>query len=251
MDKLNIQLFSVKYALHNDFDGTLESLSKMGYEGVEFFGGYGGYGGYNPDELQKRLDYYGLSAVSAHVPIDEIENDDKFAMHAAMLQKCGCMYIMNPWVELNSEDEALRFGERLEKAAEKCAKAGFLYGHHTHGGELAAKDENGNSYFDLMMSQAELCLVEFDTFWLEHAGANIEEYLRKYAGKINLLHLKQMNNAEQKQVSPLNNGIIDFEPIVKTAKKFGTETFIYELDKSDDELGDAMASIEWFRANKL
>lgn len=248
MDKLNIQLFSVKYALHNDFDGTLESLSKMGYEGVEFFGGYGGY---NPDELQKRLDYYGLSAVSAHVPIDEIEDDEKFAMHAQTLQKCGCMYIMNPWVELNSEDEALRFGERLEKAAEKCAKAGFLYGHHTHGGELAAKDENGNSYFDLMMSQAELCLVEFDTFWIEHAGANIEEYLRKYAGKINLLHLKQMNNAEQKQVSPLNNGIIDFEPIVKTAKKFGTETFIYELDKSDDELGDAMASIEWFRANKL
>lgn len=251
MDKLNIQLFSVKNALHEDYEGTLESLAKMGYEGVEFFGGYDGYGGYSPDELQKRLDYYGLNAVSAHIPIDEIEDDEKFAMHTATLQKCGCMYIMNPWVQLNSADEALRFGERLEIAAEKCAKAGFLYGHHTHGGEIASKDENGNSYFDLMMSQADLCLVEFDTFWLEHAGANIEEYLRKYAGKINLLHLKQMNNATERQVSPLGNGIIDFEPIVKTAKKFGTETFIYELDKSDDEMGDAKSSIDWFKTKKL
>lgn len=248
MNKLNIQLHSVKKALQDDFDGTLESLAKMGYEGVEF---YGDYGGYSPDELQKRLDFYGLNAVSAHIPIGDIENDEKFAAHAKILQKCGCMYIMNPWVELHSTDEALRFGERLENAAEKCAKAGFLYGHHTHGGEIAGKNEYGDSFFDIMMSQAELCLVEFDTFWIKHAGADIEDYLRKYAGRINLLHLKQMNNDDEKQVTPLNDGIIDFEPIVKTAKKFGTETFIYELDKSDDEIRDAKTSIDFFKSRRL
>ena len=246
MDKLNIQLFSVKRALHDNFDGTLRQIAKMGYEGVEFFGNYYGK---SPEDMQKSLDFYGLAAVSAHIPIDEIEDDEKFANHAKMLQKCGCMYIMNPYVELKSTDEALRFGERLEKAAEKCAKAGFLYGHHTHGGEIAGKNENGDSYFDIMMSQTQLCLVEFDTFWIKRAGADVEEYLRKYAGQINLLHLKQMNG--QKEMSALDSGIIDFEPIVKAAKKFGTESFIYELDRSDDEINDAKRSIDFFKAKRL
>ena len=248
MDKLYIQLFSVKNSLDEDFDATLEQLAKMGYDGVEFCGNYGGY---SPDELQNRLDYYGLSAISAHIGIDDIEDDEKFAHHAKMLQKCGCIYIMNPWVDLKSADEALRFGERLQNAAEKCAKAGFLYGHHTHGGELSGKDENGNTYFDIMMSQADLCLVQFDTFWLEHAGVNAEEYLRKYAGQINLLHLKQMKDKQSKSVGALNDGIIDFEPIIKTAKKFGTETLIYEHGAQGDEMADAKSSIDYFKANRL
>ena len=245
---IGYQIYSAREEAEKDLLGVLKQLAAMGYDGVEFCGNYGGY---SPDELQKRLDYYGLSAISAHINIEEIEDDEKFAEHAKTLQKCGCIYIMNPWVELKSADEALRFGERLQNAAEKCAKAGFLYGHHTHGGELSGRDEYGNTYFDIMMSQADLCLVQFDTFWLEHAGVSAEEYLRKYAGQINLLHLKQMKDKQSKAVSALGDGIIDFEPIVKTAKKFGTETLIYEHGASGDEMADAKSSIDFFKANRL
>lgn len=243
MDRLSIQLHTVRNSLKFDFDATLKSLADMGYDGVEFCGNYGGY---SPVELQNRLDFYGLTALSAHINIEDIEDDEKFKYHTEILQKCGCIYIMNPWVELHSADEALRFGERLQSAAEKCAKAGFLYGHHTHGGELACKDENGETYFDLMMSQSDLCLVEFDTFWLEHANANIEEYLRRYAGNINLLHLKQMKDKQSKAISSLDDGIIDFSSVIKTAKKFGTEYFIYERDESEDEMLEAEKSIKFF-----
>lgn len=243
MKKLNIQLHSVKNSLKNDFKGTLSKLSDMGFDGVEFCGNYGGYSG---DELLKILDGYGLDAVAAHIGLDELEDDEKFKNHADILQKIGCMYIVNPYVDIKSEDEALRYGERLEKMAEKCARNGFLFAHHNHGSEIARKDANGVSYFDIMMSQTELTLVEFDIFWLKHAGADIEQYLRRYCGKINLIHLKQMKDEIEKNSSSLDDGIIDIKKTAEIAKKFGTEIFVYEHEQTENELELAEKSIKFY-----
>lgn len=243
MKTLNIQLYSVKKSLEKDFEGTLEKLSDMGFDGVEFCGNYGGMSG---DELSRLLERLGLDAAAAHVGLDEIEDDERFKFHADMLKKIGCMYIVNPYVDLKSADEAVQYGMRLEKAAEKCAKNGFLFAHHNHGSEIERKDENGISYFDIMMSQTELTLAEFDIFWLKHAGADIEQYLRQYSGKINLIHLKQMKDEVSKQSSSLDDGIIDINKTVELAEKFGTETFIYENEQTENELEAAEKSIKYF-----
>ncbi len=247
MNKLYIQLYSVKKALQNDFKGTLKALSDMGYDGVEFCGNYGEMTG---QELSEYLDYLGLTAVSAHVPVDDILDDEKFKMHADILSKCGCMYMAHGWIDPEKTDLD-EFAEKLEAATEKCAMNGFVYCYHTHGKEFEIKDSDGVSYFDNLMEKADLCMPEFDVFWMKHAGVDIEQYLRRYAGKINLLHVKQMKDDESKEITSLDNGIIDFAPIVKTAKKFGTECFIYEQDyPTTDELSDAKSSIEYFRTLK-
>lgn len=247
MENLNIQLYSVKNSLEKDFEGTLEKLSDSGYDGVEFCGNYGSMSG---DELNELLGRLGLDAVSAHIGLDELEDDEKFKKHTDILKKIGCMYIVNSYVDLKSAHEAVQYGQRLEKMAEKCAKNGFLFAHHNHGSEIERKDENGVSYFDIMMSQTELTLVEFDIFWLRHAGADIEQYLRQYGGKINLIHLKQMKDEIDKKSSSLDDGIIDIKKTVEIAKKFGTEIFIYENEDTQNELENAEKSIKCFMKHR-
>ncbi len=52
MNKISVQLWSVKDATQKDFIGTLEAIAKMGYDGVEF----AGYGGIDADTMKKELD---------------------------------------------------------------------------------------------------------------------------------------------------------------------------------------------------
>ena len=72
MNKFNLQLYSVKHTLDDDFEGTLRAISDMGYDGVEFAGNYGGLTG---AELNEFLESVGLTAVSAHISLEELENN--------------------------------------------------------------------------------------------------------------------------------------------------------------------------------
>ena len=60
--KLGLQLFSVRDALNEDFEGTLKKVKKMGYDYVEF----AGYYDRSAEEIKALLDKYGLTAISAH-----------------------------------------------------------------------------------------------------------------------------------------------------------------------------------------
>ena len=85
MKNFALQLYSVKDALENDFDGTLKAVADMGYDGVEFYGGY--YGGLSGEQLKEKLEFYGLDAVSAHVGFEDLEENLDY--HIDTLTKAG------------------------------------------------------------------------------------------------------------------------------------------------------------------
>ena len=61
--QVGIQLYSVRDALSEDFEGTLRRVKELGYDYVEFAGYYGGLSG---EELKELLDTIGLRSVSVH-----------------------------------------------------------------------------------------------------------------------------------------------------------------------------------------
>ena len=59
---LSVQLYTVREALAEDFDGTLAKIAGFGFDTVEPFG-FDGFA----DELREGLPKHGLSAPTAHV----------------------------------------------------------------------------------------------------------------------------------------------------------------------------------------
>ena len=187
MKKYAIQLYSVRNALEEDFDATLKQLAEMGYDGVEFCGSYGGY---EPKDLAKFLEHLGLDVVSAHLSYDTFFNNLDY--HLEYLKACGCDIVVCPWADTTTDEKVEAVANGLAQIAEICLMKGFQFAFHNHAGELEKKTENGNAFDKFMEVGDPLLLAELDVGWIGFVGENPEDYIRKYAGRVIALHLRQI-----------------------------------------------------------
>lgn len=245
--KLGLQLYSVREELEKDFFGTLEKVKALGYEGCEFAGLYG----HSPAEINRKCSELGLIPISAHVTYDELAKDTDNVVK--MYKEIGCEYIAVPYLA-----EDLRYGkekypevvENIKKIGKACKENGIVLLYHNHDFEFA-KDENGCYVLDALYNEVdkELLQTEIDTCWVNVAGENPCDYVRKYSGRAPVVHLKdfvgeknanmyELIGIESKKVEakntfeyrPLGYGKQDVQAIVDAAKDAGAVWVIAEQD---------------------
>jgi hypothetical protein len=65
LDRIGVQLYTLRSLLADDFEGSLEQVAGIGYDEVEF----AGYYDRSPADIKALLDRAGLTAPSAHASI--------------------------------------------------------------------------------------------------------------------------------------------------------------------------------------
>src|SRR6266853_5895602 len=97
IEKIGVQLYTVRDDLQKDFEGTLAKVAKIGYKEVEFAKYFAHIPEFNPSPKRTReiLEADGLSAPSTHVPYSALspENWPKVIEASKTL---GHDYIVNP-----------------------------------------------------------------------------------------------------------------------------------------------------------
>ena len=88
MDKFYVQLDGFSRQLVHDYEGVMEKVAKLGYNGIEIF--YGLHGGYTPEGLKNFLGSIGMEVISSHVETEDTEENLKY------LPGTGCRYMINP-----------------------------------------------------------------------------------------------------------------------------------------------------------
>src|SRR5262249_60771372 len=100
IEKIGLELYTVRYALAKDFEGTLTRVEKIGYKEVEFAGSFDNLSQLNPPPKRTRqiLDGMGLAAPSSHVAYTAFspENWPRVLEAAHIL---GHNYIVNPSID--------------------------------------------------------------------------------------------------------------------------------------------------------
>src|SRR5271169_7079596 len=69
IDKVGVQLYTVRDLMKKDFSGTIAKVASIGYKEVEF----AGYFNHSPADVRAILDKNGLAAPSCHVGYDVVE----------------------------------------------------------------------------------------------------------------------------------------------------------------------------------
>src|ERR1700691_4182355 len=90
IEKVGVQLYTVRDLMKADFDGTIAKVAQIGYKEVEF----AGYFGRSGQQVRAAVDKNGLAAVATHVQYDEL--DDKFPAVVETSKAIGLEYIFCP-----------------------------------------------------------------------------------------------------------------------------------------------------------
>ncbi|MBQ7376847.1 MAG: sugar phosphate isomerase/epimerase [Clostridia bacterium] len=266
MKKFNvgIQLYGVRNAMAEDFEGTLKAFKEMGYDYVEF----AGYFGKTSEEIKALLDKYGLTCISVHQGLDFYNDDVQGAID--YLKGFGVEYSVIPWYgkdALAGTDKWDATVARFTEVAKALKANGMKLGYHNHDFEF--ETYNGKYLHDYIFETVGLDLIfpEIDTCWVHYAGIRPEEKLYQFKGNVPVVHLKDFvcknlgagpvydlidkNGNSMKGASredngfefcPLGRGRQDFAAILKACEECGTETVIVEQDRTYDGMTEMEAA---------
>ena len=223
MRNIGLQLYSIKEISEKDFFGAIKLTADSGYNGIEF----AGYFDTPAKELKKVLEDSGIVACGTHTGFEALEND--FNKTVEYNLEIGNKYIIIPWIPTemcNSKESWLKTAEKMNLMTGKLKEQGIKFGYHNHAFEFE-KFEGSYGYDILAKNTSPDMLLEIDTFWVEYAGANVVEYVKKYKDRLDLIHIKDMN--DNKISTEIGNGNMDFISIVKAADE--TDWFIVEQEE--------------------
>jgi sugar phosphate isomerase/epimerase len=221
--RLAAQLYTVRHALDEDFDGTLSALAEAGVVEVEIAGLHGR----SPAAMRAALDAAGLTACSAHVPLDDFEGAPGLA------EALGSPMVVVPWVEPDEEADAAL--ERIVAASKVAADAGLDFAYHNHDFEFRT------GLWSRIVA-AELP-HELDVGWLIAAGGDPVAVLGELAGRCPLVHAKDMRRRADGSWEDViaGDGEADWPAIVEAAKAAGATHLVVELDNPSEHPVDDVA----------
>ena len=211
---IGLQLYSVRDFLTKDFKGTLKKLKEIGYDYVEPAGLYN----MPAAEFKAALDEAGLTAICAHVPYGAmLDNPEQVIADYTTL---GVKFIAIPNLGPDERPGAKNFESFLSYVREfgkKCADAGMTLLFHNHDVEFVRMPD-GRYGLDYMYEtvDASLLQTELDCCWVKVAGEDPASYIRKYAGRCPVVHLKDYTGEKSENMYNL----IGFKENAKTSSTF-------------------------------
>ncbi|SEM25536.1 Sugar phosphate isomerase/epimerase [Chryseobacterium taichungense] len=244
---LAIQLYTVRDAIAEDLEKTMEKLASLGFTGLEIYGYNGNFFGKNRNEFKEILKNTGFRVISSHhttgIQHKEqgtlLQNWGKSVedLHFINSEYMVCSYL---FPEERTIENYKKLPELFNKSGEMTKNAGIQFAYHNHDFEFEKFDENQNVYdFILTHSSSDLVKMELDLYWIAKAGLDPISYFEKYPGRFPLWHVKDMK-VQTKDFAEIGNGTIDFEKIFKVKEKAGLQYWFLEQDSSDKDMFESI-----------
>jgi sugar phosphate isomerase/epimerase len=215
----------------------------------------------NLAEMQRATSELGteFAALSAGIgpgPNDSLVDDyDKIVADAQALGSTRLRIGMMPFPAMSSAEALLDFCRQAEEIAVRLAGDGLTLYYHNHHLEFAHR--GGRSILDTIRAEAPTMRLEIDVHWVQRGGKDPVRTLAKYAGLVDLVHLKDYRIGELPptaftalqsgdhagflqaftgvvQFGEVGEGNLDWTEIIEQATASGAQ---YLLIEQDDQYG--------------
>ncbi len=230
-----LQLYSVRDVLPKDPKGTMTKLAQMGYRQFESYGGPQGFlWGMTPKEIKSFLSGINVKMVSTHFDYGkQANNPEELKKSIDMAAEAGLSYLLCPYIgPQKSFDDWKRIADGFNKTGELVNKSGLKFGYHNHDYSFRPLDGKIPQEYLLANTDPKNVMFELDLCWIEAAGQDAAEHLKKYGKRYELCHIKDYNKTGDKVVqNDLGKGIVNYKHIVHTAMQNGMKYFLVEQEE--------------------
>jgi sugar phosphate isomerase/epimerase len=257
IEKLGVQLYTVRDLMAKDFEGTLAKVAALGYKEVEF----AGYYKQSPQDVKAVLSRHGLTCPSTH--IDYASLGDGFPAVVEASATIGHRYIVNPFLDeemRKQPDVWQRVAATFNRAGEISKKAQIQFAYHNHHFEFVPV--RGQMPYDVLLKECDPDLVkmELDLCWITVARQDPLTYFKRYPGRFPLVHVKGLRKvpdapapAPFDQAIPNitdvgSSDIIDWKRIFAASQQAGIHHYFVEHDQPASPLESLQTSARYLTA---
>jgi sugar phosphate isomerase/epimerase len=257
IERLGVQLYTVRDLMAKDFEGTLAKVASAGYKEVEF----AGYFKQSPQDVKATLARHGLTSPSTH--IDYASLGDGFPKVVETSQTIGHRYIVNPWLDeemRKQPDVWKRVAATFNHAGEISKKAGIQFAYHNHHFEFVPAD--GTTPFEVLLKECDpdLVKIELDLCWITVAKQDPLTYFKRYPGRFPLVHVKGLKKLPTgpapvpferaiPEITDVGSGdIIDWKRIFAQSEQAGIRHYFVEHDQPASPIDSLQASARYLLA---
>jgi sugar phosphate isomerase/epimerase len=262
IDRVGLQLYTVREEMKQDVDGTVAKVAQIGYKEVEF----AGYFHKTSKEIRALLDQNGLTSPSTHIPWEDL--DKKLAEVIDTAHVVGHKYIVCPWIDVGQRgaDGWKRAAEFFNHTGEATQKAGIQFAYHNHAFEFQPTEGlDGKLPYDYLLGQTDPKLVkmEMDLCWITVGGRDPLVYFKQYPGRFPMVHVKDWkkdapppkgdyegavgHDIKEGRLANVGSGSIDWKRIFGKSGEAGIKHYFVENDEAKS-FDDPKASYQYLVA---
>jgi sugar phosphate isomerase/epimerase len=224
-----VQLYTLRSLLNDParLGDVLRRLREIGYETVEV----AGLGPRTIDRFGEELARAGLNACALHAGLERLTGE-----FDAVVEECArwhCEYVVVPSIpdSYRSATGYRRFAVEASTLALRVKEHGLRLAYHNHAFELERYD--GQTGLETVFASAgpDQLAAELDTYWLQFGGANPASWIRRFKGRVPLVHLKDMAIRDGDPIdAEIGEGNLDWVEILSACRDAGTQWLVVEQD---------------------
>lgn len=241
---LALQLYTVRQALTADRAAAIARVAAMGFKAVE------PYAIGSPDKdpaerladartLRRLCDEHGLTVCGVHgfVGADSAadavyEELDALGTNRLIASSPGAVPGVNRDA-LATRDGVKKLADGLNAGAARAAEHGISVGYHNHDFEWRPVEDGTPAYDVLVESLEPSVFLELDIYWAYTGGQDPATVVRKYADRVQLLHVKDGPGVRGELQTAIGTGRVDNV----AACRAGTNV-AWHIAELDDTAGD-------------
>ncbi len=234
LDRISVQLYTLRDQLGVDLAASLAELRAIGYTRVE----HAGFVGRTAAQFRAALDAAGLKATSGHVAVPQPWDATAWQRALDDANIVGNRFIVHPFFGIDfATGQPIRDGAKyhalardLNRAGALARRAGLDFGYHNHQLEFVRQDGGSRTGYDILTAETDPDLVhlEVDLYWAWRGAADPVDLVQKHRGRIRQVHVKDMDTAAA--FADPGAGLIDFGRIFQHAREAGLVEYIVERD---------------------
>lgn len=237
LERLGVQLYTLREEMAREPERTLEAVAEIGYEEVELAGLYG----MSVREMREKLAAVGLHAASSHHGLDAVRGDWDETLRGALELGQSLVVVPSIPVAERSPEGLRRVADDFNRAGAAARAAGLRFGYHNHDWELRPL-EDGTIPMRLLLERTDPAAVDWqmDVFWTVHGGGDVMAYLAETAGRVTSVHVK--DRTASGEMVDVGAGAIPFDAILLEAERLGLRHAFVEHDRPTDALASVRRS---------
>lgn len=226
--------------LEGDWKAVLKQAAGYGFTELET----GKYLGPSAAEFLKYCGEIGLKPIAGGISFTTKMEELNPKLDSLLELKLKYAVVYWPWLTGGpfKLDDCKKSAEMLNIIGDACKKKGLTLCWHNHNKEFDTMEEGTPFEYLMKNTDPDLVKCEMDIYWVKKGGADPLTILKKYKGRIPVLHVKDMAPGEAQDFECPGSGIIDFPAIFREAQSQGIKHYFVERDKVVDGLACLQSS---------